>query len=474
MSCGGGEGEAARLYARAVDSLLFFRGDVADSVRALREVAPKSPMGHAFAAYMGLLGTEPGPAAVAREEFARFRAGADQSAFTARERAHLQVASVWLAGDLARAGDLLWELSVRWPCDTLALVVGHQIDYFTGNADRLRDRIAGALSAWDEDDPHYGPLLGMFGFGLEESGQYARAEQVALSAVARNAGDVWGIHAVVHALEMQGRFAEGICYLDARVHDWGAGNMMAVHNWWHYALYALEAGDPARAVEIYDASLQHADSKGLALELLDASALLWRLGLDGAHEAIGDRWGPLADAWAARGDGPHYAFNDTHAVMAYLGAGRLREAEALVHERAEWAARPRPGVTNHAMTGQIGLPVCRALVAFAQERYEDTVDLLLPLRHRLQTFGGSHAQRDAVQRTLVEAALRAKRCALARTLLSERLQLRPSSPYNWLGRARLAEELGEAAVAATARAKAAALAAPARDALAPRESTASR
>ncbi|WP_326691056.1 MULTISPECIES: tetratricopeptide repeat protein [unclassified Streptomyces] len=423
-------------------------------------------MGHAFAAYLGLLGTEASQVAVAREEFARFRAGAEQSAFTARERAHLQVASVWLAGDIERAGALLRELSVSWPRDTLALAVGHQIDFFTGNAGSLRDRIAGALSVWDEEDPHYGPLLGMFGFGLEESGQYARAEQVALSAVARNAGDVWGVHAVVHALEMQGRFAEGIGYLDARTEDWGAGNMMAVHNWWHYALYALEAGDPARALEIYDASLHHAGSDGLALELLDAAALLWRLHLDGAHEAIGTRWGPLADAWAARGDGPHYAFNDTHAVMAYLGAGRLREAEALVAERTEWAARPWSGVTNHTMTGEIGLPVCRALIAFAQGRYGRAVDLLLPLRHRLQSFGGSHAQRDVVQRTLVEASLRAKRFALARMLLSERLHLRPSSPYNWLGQARLADELGEAAVAETARKKAVTLAAPGLSALA--------
>lgn len=433
----------------------------------MRTAAPSAPLAHVFAAYLGMLGTEASQAALAREEFARFREGTDQSAFTPRERAHLQAASVWLAGDIERAGTLLRELSVSWPRDTLALAVGHQIDFFTGNAASLRDRIAGALTAWDEDDPHYGPLLGMFAFGLEESGHYTRAEQVGLAAVARHARDVWGIHAVVHSLEMQGRFAEGIGYLDRRREDWGAGNMMAVHNWWHYALYALEAGDAARALQIYDATLHHAGSEGLALELLDASALLWRLLLEGPDTAgaIGPRWERLADAWAARRDVPHYAFNDTHAVMAYLGAGRVREAEALIADRAAWAARPHPGVTNHTMTAQVGLPVCRALTAFAQERYGHAVDLLLPQRHRLHSFGGSHAQRDAVQRTLVEAALRARRYELARTLLSERLSLRPSSPYNWLGQARLAEELGQAAVAATAREKAAALAGPGMSAL---------
>ncbi|MFI8852414.1 tetratricopeptide repeat protein [Streptomyces sp. NPDC053499] len=466
---GGDEGgaEAAAWYESAVDSMLFFRCDVAESLGAMRRVAPGAPLGQAFAVYLGLLGTERAQAVAAGEEFARFRAEADHSAFTERERAHLCAASVWLGGDIERAGALLREINVGWPRDTLALVVGHQIDFFTGNADSLRDRIAGALTAWDEDDPHYGPLLGMFGFGLEESGDYARAEEVARAAVERQPCDVWGIHAVVHTLEMRGRFAEGIRYLDSRTRDWGANNMMAVHNWWHYGLYALEAGDTGRVLEIYDATLDPASSSGLALELLDAAALLWRLYLDGeeALRVVGDRWEPLADAWAARDDGPHYAFNDTHAVMAYLGAGRVREAEALVADRAEWAARPRPGVTNHIMTAEIGLPVCRALIAFAQGRYGETVDLLLPLRGRLQTFGGSHAQRDAVQRTLVEAALRARRYELARTLLSERLSLRPTSPYNWLTHARLADELGQAALAATAREKATALAAPGKSAL---------
>jgi tetratricopeptide (TPR) repeat protein len=457
LGAGDAAEEAAACYERAVDSLLFFRGDVAEAVGALRRVAPGAPLGQAFAAYLGLLGTERPQALAAGEEFARFRAEADHTAFTERERAHLCAASVWLGGDIERAGALLREINVRWPLDTLALAVGHQIDFFTGNADALRDRIAGALTAWGEDDPHYGPLLGMFGFGLEESGHYARAEQVALAAVERNPRDVWGTHAVVHTHEMQGRFAEGMRYLDARAGDWGADNMMAVHNWWHYAIHALEAGDTARVLEVYDAALAPTATSGIALELLDAAALLWRFRLDGedAMRAVGDRWGPLADAWSERIDAPHYAFNDAHAVMAFLGAGRVGEAEELVDDRTEWAARPRPGVTNHTMTAEIGLPVCRALIAFARERYEETVDLLLPVRGRLRTFGGSHAQRDAVQRTLVEAALRARRLEMARTLLSERLNLRPGSPYNWLGQARLADELGQAALAATARRKAA-------------------
>ncbi|CAM5242914.1 tetratricopeptide repeat protein [Streptomyces tanashiensis] len=72
-------------------------------------------------------------------------------------------------------------------------------------------------------------------------------------------------------------------------------------------------------------------------------------------------------------------------------------------------------------------------------------------RRRLDEFGGSHAQRDALQKTLAEAALRSGRHDMARVLISERTALRPDSPYNWLSRARLAASVGDAARAAVAR-----------------------
>ncbi|HSA53700.1 MAG TPA: tetratricopeptide repeat protein [Yinghuangia sp.] len=444
--------EAAGHLERALEALLFFRPEMVEASASAVAAAPRSPLAQAFAAYLGLLGTEEKEAAAARERFERFRAQFDRSGATPRERAHIDAASAWLAGDIHEAGRVLGELAVAYPRDVMALAVGHQVDFFTGDAVRLRDRVGGALSAWDPEDPHHGPLTGMYAFGLEESGLYDRSEAVGRAAVEANPHDVWGIHAVVHTFEMQGRFAEGIAYLDARTSAWSSGNFLTVHNWWHYALYAIEAGDTDRALEIYDAALHTPESQGYALELLDASARLWRLLLAGDDQSA--RWSRLADAWAARHDGPFYAFNDVHALMAYLGAGRLADAEALVRDRKAWLNTPHPGVANHAMTHEIGVPVCRALIAFTQGHYDQTVDLLLPLRNRLNTYGGSHAQRDAVQKTLIEAALRGGRDDLARTLLSERLGVRPSSPYNWLTQARLAERLGRAAEAAAARRRA--------------------
>lgn len=444
--------EAARHYERALDALLFFRAEVADETQAMAAASPDSVMAHVFGAYLGLLGTEEKDADDARRSFGAFRSTVDPAVLSPREKMHATAAQTWLDGDMLRAGEILGEISTEFPRDALALAVGHQIDFFTGNAQRLRDRIGGALSAWDSEDPHYGPLLGMYAFGLEEAGHYGQAEEIGLRAVERHPRDVWGIHAVVHTYEMRGLFGEGIRYLDARTEDWADGNYLSVHNAWHYALYALEAGSIGRVLAVYDNTLHNEASQPVAMELLDASALLWRLLL--ADIDVEPRWVALAQAWAGREVGAYYAFNDVHAVMAYVGAGRLSDAERLVTEREQWLSRTGPSVTNHAMTREIGIPVCRALIAYRRQQYARVVELLAPIRYRLNSFGGSHAQRDAIQRTLVEAAIRSGRHGLARALLSERINLRPICPYNWRARARLADRLGDTAQAETALARA--------------------
>ncbi|MET8868444.1 tetratricopeptide repeat protein [Nonomuraea sp. NPDC004580] len=449
----GASAAAVRHYDRAIDELLHFRAEVDAEAGAALAESPGFPMGNVLVAYLGLLTTEVEDARTARSRFGAFLRRTEGADLLPRERAHVAAVLALLDGDFLACGSLLAELTAEHPRDALALAVGHQIDFFTGDARMLRDRVGGALNAWPRDDPHFGHLLGMYAFGLEECGHHDRSEEAGLRAVELNPRDVWAIHAVVHTYEEQGRFGTGLRYLDARLPDWSRGTFFNVHTWWHYCLYALESGDLPRVLSIYDAVLADGQS---CLELLDAAALLWRLHLEGSDQHA--RWQALADRWPARVAEPFYAFNDMHAVMSYVGAGRIGEADKLVAEREAYVTRPRPGVTNHGMTLRVGLPVCRAIVAFGRGDHDAVVDLLWPIRHRIAEFGGSHAQRDAVQRTLLESALRAGRRDLARVLVSERISLRPCSPYNWLKQAALADAVGDGAAAAVARVRAADLA----------------
>src|SRR5690606_721952 len=95
---------------------------------------------------------------------------------TDREKRHVAALGALSAGNWHQASSILEDLTIEHPRDALALQAGHQIDFFTGNARMLRDRMARALPLWDEKMPGYHAILGMHAFGLEETGDYARAE----------------------------------------------------------------------------------------------------------------------------------------------------------------------------------------------------------------------------------------------------------------------------------------------------------
>ncbi|HEX5614428.1 MAG TPA: tetratricopeptide repeat protein, partial [Acidimicrobiia bacterium] len=441
-----GSAEGVARYDRGVDLLLRYHPDLLGVAEELATNDGDVPMAQAFLAYLSLMSTDQPDIAGARECAAALASLARND----RETAHAAAIDAWLDGNWHAAGRVLDDLLVRWPTDMLALVMGHLIDFFTGNARNLRDRVGRSLPSFAPDDPRTPFVRGLQAFGLEESGDYSRAEAVGLAALDANPDDVWALHAVVHTYEMRGLIDTGISFLRTREADWGSGNLFTAHNWWHLALYLLEAGRHDDALAVYDAHVHNDDSAGVTLEMLDASALLWRLTLDGVDS--GDRYPKLATAWEGQlFDEPWYPFNDLHGVVALCGAGRVDDARTVVArlERAAASGAAETG-TGRWMAAEVGLPAARAIVAFTEERYDDVVDELLPRRARFHSFGGSHAQRDLLERTLTEAALRAGRFDLARALLDERLAVRDSSVYGLLGRARLLRARADDASAARA------------------------
>jgi hypothetical protein len=432
-----GSPEAVTRYDHALDRLLRLRVEVVPAAATLVKDEPDVPMAHALWAYLMLSSTDAADVDAARRSVDEL--GRLARRWGPREGAHHRALEAWARGDWHGAAAVLDDLLVEWPTDLLALMLGHQLDFFVGDAGNLRDRVGRSLGAIDPDHPHRGLVEGMYAFGLEESGHYEQAEEHGLAAVERNPDDVWAIHAVAHTHEMRGDPAAGLAFLDGHAGAWGDGNLFAVHLGWHRALFLLEADRVDDVLATYDGWGYGADVPGPPLNLLDASALLWRLLLDGVP--VGDRFDHLADAWVAaldRAGGPAaeraswYPFNDAHAVMAFAGAGRFAEARQVVARLESDAAGAALGPPSLAtMTASAGLPAARALLAFTESRHEDVVADLRPVRRTLHRFGGSHAQRDVFERTLLESALASGRLGLARALLSERLAARPTSAYAW-------------------------------------------
>jgi len=319
-----------------------------------------------------------------------------------------------LQGHWRAAGRTLEDVSIDYPLDTLALQAGHQIDFFTGDSRMLHDRIARALPAWDRTLTGYHAVLGMQAFGLEETGRYARAERLGRECVELEPRDGWGQHAVAHVLEMQNRRAEGVAWMHGNQPGWSVDSFFAVHNWWHLALFHLGQDQVDEVLALLDGPICGGES-AVVLDMIDASALLWRLQLRGIE--VGDRWAALAARWSPLAGAANYAFNDMHAMMAFAGSHRDADAQALLEAQA---AAIEAGDDNAGFTRDVGHAATRAMLAFAEGRYAQTVALLRPIRSSAHRFGGSHAQRDVIDLTLIEAARRDGQQALAQALLHER------------------------------------------------------
>ena len=301
--------------------------------------------------------------------------------------------------------------------------IGHHIDFFVGDARMMRDRIARALPEWSEDRPGYHLLPAMHAFGLEECGDYAHAEREGRRASALHPGDSWAQHAVAHVMEMQGRLKEGLAWMRDDPELWSKDSLLAIHNWWHTALYHLDLGEIDEVLALYDGPIFGAQPP-FVLPLGDAAALLWRLMLRGVD--VGGRWTVLADLWSKVEGLSLYAFNDAHAVMAYVAAGQSAKVAETLAALEEAAAGDN---SNAIFSGQVALPAARAFAAFGDGDYARTATLLLPVIPIANRFGGSHAQRDVLDLTLIEAAFRAGDSALARAVTGERKAAKPHSVF---------------------------------------------
>ena len=406
-----------------------YQADPIADIEAVIAARPDFIMAHAFRA--GVLATALDAAFLPEMRNSLAAAEALAPRANARERGHIAALRAWAAGDIEAATEAWGRVAIEHPRDLLAVQLAHIGDFALGWSQMIRDRVARILPHWQRGEAGHGFLLGMHAFGLEESGEYDRAEAAGREAVAQNPQDGWAVHAVAHVLEMTGRSAEGTGFLRDSAPHWAPGSMFAYHNWWHLALFHLDRGEVAAALRLFDEQIS-AGGFGQAMELVDGAALLWRLhALD--HD-VGDRWAMVAPGWRDRVADTGLAFNDLHAMMAMIGIGD----EAGQREVLDAAARAAEGSgTNAMMAREVGLPACRGFAAFARGDYAAAVELLLPLRGKANRFGGSHAQRDVFAWTLMEAALRGGNRRLAEALAAERLAARPESPLNlaWARRA---------------------------------------
>ena len=311
----GASPQALAHYERSLHELQCFVGDPVASVEQAIAASPGFVMAHVLKGYLFGLATEREASAIA----AQAHAAAVPAGGTAREKAHVAALGALAGGRWHAASALLEDIAIDYPRDALALQVGHQIDFFTGDSRMLRDRIARALPSWAASMPGYHAMLGMHAFGLEETGDYARAEegrpQRHRDRAARRLGAARGGACHGNAEPAAGRHR-----LDARQSRRRgrrrASSRSTIGGIWR--CFTSISARSTRCSKLYDGPIYGTPST-LALNMVDASALLWRLHLGGAD--VGDRWEAIAANWAPKAGDGNYAFNDAHAMMAFVGAG---------------------------------------------------------------------------------------------------------------------------------------------------------
>lgn len=418
-----GDPSAIEGLERAMQCALAFRGDaIAETDKVLAE-HPQFVMGHIFKAAWLTQAMETriyADMVNALDNAAKLTGKANN-----RELGHLAAVRKWVHGDFHGAVQVWEHILTQYPRDLIALQLAHLSHVLLGDIVGQRDTVARVFPEWDETVPGFEFVLGFYSFGLEENGDYFRAEELGREALAIRPDNPYAVHAVGHVMEMRGRQSGGIRFMIDNARHWGSSNF-ANHLWWHTALFHLDVSDQDRVLEIYDHHLR-GSGEGERYEELDSSALLWRLNL--LDVDTGNRWPELARKWAPSAQDTLYAFNDVHAMMAFCAAGDNDAQDRLLSANERYIQQASDA--NAAMTREVGVPFCLAIRDFQNEAYGDCVDRLVPVRYMTHKLGGSWAQRDVIGWTLLESALRAGRFELALALANERCALKSTSPINW-------------------------------------------
>lgn len=421
LSVTGASAEAAALYDQALRAFNLSCGDAVALLDAAREAAPDFVMAHLAKAWLFILARDP----VLARRIEALIATASALPMNDRERAHLSALQQAAKGALSAAVLILDRHLMQYPLDFMAQPVALFLDLYQGRVRWMRDRTARALPLWPKDLPGYGAMLAYHGFGLEETGDYAHAEDESRAAAELEPTSQFAHHTVAHVMEMTGRPEDGLGWMQAREAFWSTPeHLNQAHIWWHRALFHLDLGQNDAALAIYDGPI-HSTQRPIALSLTNAPALLWRLALLGCD--VAGRWGEVAALWQGHADGRCLVFHDMHAAMAELGSGQ----ETLVERRLTAMRETAAGSDEAAVLYRdVGVKLIEGLMAFWRGTYEVAVARLLPVRFDLWRIGGSHAQRDVVDWTLTEAALRGGMRDVASAMAHERLGGRPRSVVN--------------------------------------------
>ena len=341
-----------------------------------------------------------------------------------RERRHVEALAAAATGPGDRALALVREHLREFPRDVVALAAANGIYGLIGFSGR-QERNEDMLELLDGLAPAYGEdwwFLGAHGFARTEALGWKAGAPLIGRSLALEPRNAHGAHAWAHVFYERGEDEAGATFVERWMPDYPPEAALHCHLSWHRALFEMGRGRPDAALAIYESSIGPGRSLGSPFStVVDAASLLWRRELAGAAPRP-EAWRALAAHVATTFPSPSIAFLDVHCAVALAAAG---DGSAL--ER--WVARLREAEAQGKVpAGPVVPAVAAAMGAFVAGCYAEAIAGLAPVLDHLVRVGGSWAQRDLFEHTLLAAYVRAGRPAEASALLARRVTRQPSVP----------------------------------------------
>ena len=406
-----------------MDRLLAYGHGADESFAAAAAADEAFALAHAGAALFAFMR---GDAAAAREAAGRARERVGGA--TRREVQHVEALSAITGGEGARGLTLIEEHLREFPCDALLVNQASSLIGFGGRADREEYRLA----FLERLVPAYGDdwwFQSSLAFTYHEVRRFAESRALSERSLAQYPGNAGASHNIAHVVFEGADNDAGVAFLEPWLAGYDRRAPFHCHLAWHLALFELHRGNAARALEIHERDI--VPSSNPRLSLMDGAALLWRLRLYEAHDRPLE-WRPIAEI-AARVSRPGFIFGDVHAALAYAGCGDAAALDALRESLRGLHAR------GHATAGAVALPLVEGAAAFAAGDYAGALAHLEPVDADIHRMGGSHAQWELFEETMVVCHLRLGQGDKAARLLRRRLGLRASArDARWLADAEAA------------------------------------
>jgi tetratricopeptide (TPR) repeat protein len=398
---------AQEAYVQASDLALTFYPGAAEAYDRAIAADPRFALAHAGKAQVLM---RQGDVAAARAALAIAKnVATDRSE---REARHIGFFDLVFAGRTDAAIAALYEHLAAWPRDALIVASAANPNGLIGGSGRIGQKHQIAV-LMDSLAPHYGDdfwFMAYHAMALSEDGQFAAARAKIERSVAANPNNAHGAHGYAHVCYESGELDTARSYLSSWLATYPRKGFFYGHLSWHLSLCEIQAGNWAQALQLYqDAIALDRHSGGPQQKVSDGAAFLWRSELAG-HPRDATAWRTLYDYGTSALPRPGNGLADLHVILTQAVMGddaRARQIEEL-------------GRDGHYPSGSYLPTLASGFAAFERGNYPGAIDALEPKSAENERIGGSRAQHDLIEFTLLKAYIAANRLEEARRLLSER------------------------------------------------------